>query len=277
MMITGDNYFMTEDGARIYFEDYGKGEAILIIPGFLCTTKFFRKNIEGLSKDHRLILVDVRGHGNSTKPLNNLTIPGLAQDIKGLVDYLGLENLNLFSWSLGSSISLSYYEQFGPHRLKRLGIIDSALYPFSTHPSNSHPLKGFDIDGMNSVIVKMQKDHEAYCRNFARILFRNTPPPEDEEWVAREAMKCPPYIAYAIYTDFLFRDYVRVLPSVNIPLFLGCANSPIVPQGVEMAKHYLEFIKTTCKFTIFENEGHVMFYENPEKFNSEILDFIQHY
>ena len=46
MKITENNFFTTSDGARIYFEDRGKGLPIVMVPGFLCTTKFFEKNVE---------------------------------------------------------------------------------------------------------------------------------------------------------------------------------------------------------------------------------------
>ena len=63
MIRSKDNFLQVSDGAWIYFEDYGKdkGEPIMILHGFLCSSKFFYKNIDALSADHRLVLIDWRG------------------------------------------------------------------------------------------------------------------------------------------------------------------------------------------------------------------------
>ena len=63
MIRSKDNFLQVSDGAWIYFEDYGKdkGEPIMILHGFLCSSKFFYKNIDALSADHRLVLIDVAG------------------------------------------------------------------------------------------------------------------------------------------------------------------------------------------------------------------------
>lgn len=269
-----ESFFMTSDGTHIYFEDYGKGKPILLVPGYLCTSRFFCGNIEGLSKNNRLILIDSRGHGMSSKTLEGLNIPRMALDIKELVDFLNLEDLSLLGWSMGSSIVLSYFEQFGDYRLSKIGVIDSALYPFSDDPSNSHSLRGYNMEGMTKVMNSAIKNYEGYCRSFARAIFKNVPFMDDEEWVSKEMMKTPPWIAFAIYSDFLHRDYIRVLPSLNIPLLLCCADSPAIPRSVEMAEYYKKFIEIKYDFHIFEDEGHVMFYENPEKFNNVVLKFV---
>ena len=54
---------------------------IVMVPGFLCTTKFFEKNAEVLSKEFRVITMDPRGQGNSSKTCQGNTIRRNAQDI----------------------------------------------------------------------------------------------------------------------------------------------------------------------------------------------------
>ena len=86
MIRSKDNFLQVSDGAWIYFEDYGKdkGEPIMILHGFLCSSKFFYKNIDALSADHRLVLIDWRGHGSSSKTLQNLTMDRCAKDVHEL-------------------------------------------------------------------------------------------------------------------------------------------------------------------------------------------------
>ena len=268
-----ENFFTTSDGAKIYFEDYGEGQPIVLVPGYLCTSRFFSRNIEGLSKNNRLILLDVRGHGSSSKPVHGLTIPHCAQDVKELLDFLGVEDAFLIGWSLGSSVVLSYWEQFGKHRIAALGIVDSALYPFSPEDWNSHSLKGYNLDGMNAAMNKSVTDHNGYCRAFASVIWKDVPTAEDVDWVTTEMTKTPPWIAFAIYSDFLHRDYVSVLPSVTVPLMVVGADSMAIPTGIKMAKSYMEHIKAPAELHLFEESGHMLFYTETEKFNELVKGF----
>ena len=279
MIKSKDNFLQVSDGAWIYFEDYGKDQKdpIVILHGYLCSSKFFYKNIEGLSRHHRLVLVDWRGHGSSSKSLQNLTMERCARDIHELIEHLGLEDVPLLGWSMGSSVVMEYYEQFGDEHLKKIGVIDSALYPFSPEPWNSHSLAGFNMDAMTATLENAFSHHDDYVRAFTRLCFHTPPCQEDEDWVSTEMKKLPVYIAFALYNDFLFKDYTVTLPKIDIPLLLCCADSPAIPRGIEMGRYYRDLVNGNCYFHEFLNLGHVMFLEDPEQFNETILDFVENY
>lgn len=277
MIKSKDNFYQVSDGAWIYYEDYGSGDPIVILHGYLCSSKFFSRNIAALSENHRLILVDWRGHGSSSKTLSNLTMDRCAKDIHELMDHLSLENATLLGWSMGSSVVMEYYEQFGSDHLKKIGVIDSALYPFSGESWNSHALAGFHMDGMNAALERAATDHDGYTRGFARICFKNPPSQEDEDWVTAEMKKLPVYIAFALYNDFLFKDYTSTLTKIDIPLMICCADSPAIPSGIAMGSYYRDLVKGNCFFHAFEGLGHVMFWEDPPAFHHTILSFVEEY
>ena len=145
MKITADNFFTTSDGIHIYFEDRGSGLPIVMVPGFLCTTKFFEKNAEVLSKEFRVITMDLRGQGNSSKTCQGNTIRRNAQDIKELIDHLGLEHVVLLGWSLASSIVVSYAAEFEQYKLNGLVTMDGSLYPFSDADWNHHRGRDYNL------------------------------------------------------------------------------------------------------------------------------------
>lgn len=269
------NYFRTSDGVNIYFEDYGTGEPMVLIPGFLCTARFFRKNVDTLSENHRLIIIECRGHGSSGKAFQGMNMPRLAEDVKELIEYLELEEVSLIGWSLGGNVVMEYYSRFRNYRLKRLGVIDSALFPFGSEEYNAHSLKGYNMDGCNRSIRNATRDHDSYCRGFCRNIFKNPPQDSDMEWVVEEISKCPVWLAFALYEDYAHRNYIPVLEQINIPAMICGANSPSMPAGIRMSEAYYEMIHSSKMFHKFENGGHVMFYECPDEFNSVIQDFMK--
>ena len=120
MKITVDNFFTASDGAHIYFEEQGQGAALIMVPGFLCTGRFFEKNAEALSKEFLVITMGPRGQGFSSKTTGGNTIRRHAQDVRELVDHLRLESVVLLGWSLAASIVAEYAVQFDQYRLAGL-------------------------------------------------------------------------------------------------------------------------------------------------------------
>src|SRR5208337_1031980 len=117
------------DGARIYYEDRGQGQPILLVHGWTCSSRFWQKNVAELAKEFRVITLDLRGHGNSSKILSGHTIAQYARDVREIIELLQLEDLTLAGWSLGGPVVLSYYDQYRDDSgLKALGLIDIAPY-----------------------------------------------------------------------------------------------------------------------------------------------------
>lgn len=162
MIYSKDNFFETSDGTILYYEDYGEGEPILLVHGFCCSSQVFKRNIEGLSKNHRLVLMDLRGHGASSKTLCGVTSRRMAEDIKDLIEYLHLSDVTLLGWSMGGQVALMYWRLFaGYGYVRRMGLLDATLYPFSEGEWNLHGNRNFNMDKANDRLLLMMSDHEA--------------------------------------------------------------------------------------------------------------------
>ncbi|WP_188599632.1 alpha/beta fold hydrolase, partial [Polaribacter pacificus] len=74
------------NGVEIYYEIYGKGDPLVLLHSFTSSHKLWEPFIERLSKNHKLIVPDLRGHGKSTNPENVFTHSTSAKDIYGLMD-----------------------------------------------------------------------------------------------------------------------------------------------------------------------------------------------
>ena len=136
-----------KDGARIYVEDKGCGKPIVLVHGWSCSAKFWKRNVPELAKAFRVITVDLRGHGHSSKILTGHTIRQYAQDIREVIEGLNLRDAALLGWSMGGPVVLSYYEQFRhDSRLEGFGLVDTAPHPFSPEPWNSHALHNHNIN-----------------------------------------------------------------------------------------------------------------------------------
>jgi len=92
------------NGVKIYYEKYGKGEPLLLLHGFTSSSKHWKPWIEELSKNHLLIIPDLRGHGNSSNPSNKFTHKLAAKDILGLLNHLKIEKIKAIGTSSGGMV-----------------------------------------------------------------------------------------------------------------------------------------------------------------------------
>lgn len=118
--------FITNDNVEIYYEVSGQGSPLFMLPGWTCTTGFWKHNVKELSKHFQVICMDMRGHGESEKVMHSHRISRYAMDVKNLLDHLDVKDVTVLGWSMGASILWSYIELFGNHRLAGLICVDQS-------------------------------------------------------------------------------------------------------------------------------------------------------
>src|SRR5438105_1958256 len=112
------------NGLSLYYEEAGAGPVILFVHGMWGTCRFFRKQMEALQSDYRVIALDLRGHGRSSMTLDDQAVPIYARDLRAFIEKLRLDNFVGVGWSMGAFVWWEYYLQFGIAGLKGLVVID---------------------------------------------------------------------------------------------------------------------------------------------------------
>jgi pimeloyl-ACP methyl ester carboxylesterase len=114
------------DGVKIHYEVYGSGTPLLLTHGYSSTSAMWQGQIAALSKNHKLVLWDMRGHGQSDYPddpkaySEALTVA----DMAALLDEVGAGSAIVGGLSLGGYMSLAFYRAH-PERVRALLIIDT--------------------------------------------------------------------------------------------------------------------------------------------------------
>src|SRR5687767_1257363 len=116
-------HFTTSDGARIAWEEAGRGRPLLLLHGLMANRSFFREQWP-LAADFRLIAIDLRGHGESRGGGDAPTIARLAGDVAELADHLDLEDAIGLGWSLGATIIWHLLTGPAAHRFAAAVVVD---------------------------------------------------------------------------------------------------------------------------------------------------------
>jgi pimeloyl-ACP methyl ester carboxylesterase len=103
----GQERYFDSAGVRIRYIDQGTGPAIMLVHGFTATieTSWIDTGVlPDLAHDHRVIALDLRGHGKSDKPRDPRAYDELGMDLVRLLDHLGIERAHVVGYSLGAII-----------------------------------------------------------------------------------------------------------------------------------------------------------------------------
>jgi len=111
-------------GHELSYVDSGSGPVLLFIHGILGSQRQWSRLVDKLDDDHRVLVPDLFGHGDSAKPLGDYSISAHAAALRDLLDHLGIDRVTLVGHSLGGGIAMQFYYLF-PDRVDRLVLVAS--------------------------------------------------------------------------------------------------------------------------------------------------------
>ena len=123
--------FFTEAGVRLRFRDLGRGEPVLLLHGYSGRLEDWAGVADSLARDHRVVILDQRGFGESSKFSEPARYgSAMADDVVRLLDALGIERAHLVGHSLGALVAANVAVRH-PGRVSTAALIAGAFYPDS--------------------------------------------------------------------------------------------------------------------------------------------------
>jgi pimeloyl-ACP methyl ester carboxylesterase len=253
------------NGITLTYTEYGdpRGHPTLFLHGFTDTAASWTPLVPHLAHRCRMILVDLRGHGGSSKPESGYTRRDLAMDLVLLLDALELARVDVIGHSLGSLVAQNLTEDW-PARIRRVVLISST----------ATPKPGRDEFDLASALVGLEDPIDPDSA-FLTEWFAN-PTPVDSEFLAaarREAAAMPARLWRRICSESLrLDDLTADLPRLLAPaLLIWGGLDPIFG-----ARHRVSLCQALPGATahIYPELGHNPFWEQPAAIAREIAEFL---
>jgi pimeloyl-ACP methyl ester carboxylesterase len=115
---------VTLHGLDLHYVDAGAGPPVVFIHGLLGSHRDWARLVEDMSAHHRVLALDLFGHGASAKPMGDYSLSAHAATVRDLLDHLGIKTVTLVGHSLGGGIALQFAYLF-PGRVNRLVLVSS--------------------------------------------------------------------------------------------------------------------------------------------------------
>ena len=247
------------DGVRLYYEDTGHGKAIVLIHGGGLSMGWWSKQIPVLSRRFRVIAADTRGNGRSDKTPWGHRTARYAMDVRQIIESLDLDDITLVGWSIGARTVLSYIELFRGSRLKGVVLVDevpSVEVHDPPEPETEAPPED-EVERRRWELRKMFVSLDVSDEDLDRLLA------ESKENIPAQGVTLGP--------DYRAQDWRPMLPSIHLPVLITTGGKSGALPG---CKHMFEHIPG-ARIEVFEHCGHVLFYEEPDRFNAVVTKFIE--
>src|SRR3954464_6074277 len=133
--------YVDVNGVHMYYETYGAGTPLVLLHGGMLSIRLnFAGLIPTLALKHRVIGVEMQGHGRTADTEREITPAALASDVVGLLDHLGIDRAHVLGHSMGGAVAMELAVSH-PDRVRSVVPISVSVRPDGMHEDMSDPSK----------------------------------------------------------------------------------------------------------------------------------------
>jgi len=258
-------YLELRDGVPLYYEDHGSGQTLVLVPGWTLTTRFWQRQIDDLSREYRVVTLDLRGAGNSGKTPEGHSLSGYADDLAELLAHLDITDAVVVGYAMGVSVAVHYLVAHGLQRAAGLVWVDHSPRFYLT-PEWPHALFGdLTPQQFDATIRGLWHDRPAGARELLEVMFQ-----APESWMYDEVMKTPTEVAVVMLGAVAATDLRPLLPALDLPTLLVNGRTSVVPY--EVGGWLAENLPQGSSVVL--EAGHGPFWDDATGFNEALRAFL---
>ena len=245
MPVAVETGYAPVNGIEMYYAIYGSGEPLILLHGGLGHSDVWGNQIPELAKTYKVIALDSRGHGRSSRNADPYSYALMAKDVVAAMDYLKIDKASILGWSDGGIIGLDIAIN-SPDRLNR-------LYAFGANTNVAGLKPNIDKNAtFNAYIERMAGD-------YARL---SKTPTEFEAFVTQIAQM------WATQPDYKPEQLAKITTPVAIS---DGEHDEAIRQ-----EHNVEMSKAIpgAELIILPGASHFAFWQKPNEFNAAVVEYL---
>ncbi|MEV4257714.1 alpha/beta fold hydrolase [Spirillospora sp. NPDC049652] len=240
------------NGLNMYYEERGTGSPLLLLHGGVMTVELsFAAMLPELAGRFRVIAPELQGHGHTADVDRPITMGGLAEDVRGLLDHLGIERAAVFGFSLGGLTALQIALAH-PERISALMVASTPFRPDGFHREITDPELWATSERMPSE-DDFRAMHEAYAKvapdpdHFEAFMAKATEAAHTFEGWPEERLRgiAAPTMIVVGDTDFVTLDHATemrdLIPGAQLAVLPGTKHQDVAtrPELLSMIDRFL--------------------------------------
>jgi microsomal epoxide hydrolase len=254
------DYFKTSDGVRLHVLESRatpaeSGPVLAFVPGWSMPASIWSAQMTALGSKYRTVALDPRGQGGSEIPADGYTVERRARDISEFLERY--PRVVLIGWSLGALEVLHYVHAHGDDKVTALVLVDSSVGELPRPP-----------DG--SFTEQLAQDRRKSLETFVHAIFRTRRPEAQYRDLLQGALRLPLQASIDLLSYPQPREHWRDIAwAFRKPLMYV-----VTPQFAAQAGN-LHRNRPCTRIEVFDQAGHALFADEPQRFNALIEDFVR--
>jgi len=242
------------DGVMIVYSACGAGEpALVFIHGGLADRSFWDAQLKAFGGNHRVIALDLPGHGESGANRTKWGLPEFGADVKAVADAEKLKKIIVFGNSLGGPVAIEAALRLPGRVLGVVGVDTFQSLDYKTTP-----------DEARARAEAFRKDYAGSVKTMTRALFHADADPAIVADAERRMAKTSPDAAHGIFLSLAGFDTAGSARKLTVPL--RAINGDLYPTDVPGVRK----IKPEFEAIIMKHMGHYPMLERPDEFNKHV-------
>ena len=249
------------DGIPISFESHGGGmPALVFVHGWSCDRTYWKRQLEHFSVASQVVAMDLGGHGESGVGRQEWTTTAFGEDVKAVVEKLGLKDTVLIGHSMGGDVIVEA-ARLMPDRVRGLVWVDTYRTLGKTQTDSE----------VEEILTPFRANFVKATQRFVRRMFIPSSDPSLVDRVAADMSAAPPEVA-------LKTMKAAIAFGNEIPARLRDLKAPVIainpdwkPTDIEVLRRY------GVNVVVMPGVGHFAMMEDPERFNSLLTNVIRQF
>jgi pimeloyl-ACP methyl ester carboxylesterase len=242
------------DGVTIVYSACGAGEpALLFIHGGLADRTFWDGELRAFGSRHRVVALDLAGHGESGANRTKWGMPEFGADVKAVADAEKLKKMILFGNSLGGPVAVEAALLMPGRVLGVVGVDTFQSLEYKMTP-----------EAARQRAEAFRADYAGSVRQMVKALFHPDADPAVVAEAERRMQKTPPAAAYAMFLSMADYDPAAAARRLTVPL--RAINGDLYPTDVAGVRK----VKADFEVIVMKHMGHYPMLERPDEFDTHV-------
>jgi pimeloyl-ACP methyl ester carboxylesterase len=252
----------SKDGTQISFEIHGEGAPTLVfVHGWSCDARYWRAQVPHFSKTHRVVALDLAGHGHSGTSREHYSMRSFGEDVEAVTKAIGSRRVILVGHSMGGSV-IAEAARLMPDRV--IGVIG-----IDTLENIEYPMTREEYKTMAAPLIA---DFPTGTRQFAGQMMAQDTAPRLREWMLADMSAAPPAIALSamnsLMSQYITGEIIKIFEELPIPVIT--VNGDLWPINHEGNRRHM----SSFDAIVLKGADHFLMLNRGEEFNRALMKAI---
>ncbi len=246
---------LSKDGTPISYDICGAGEpALVFVHGWSCDSRYWRAQVPVFSKKHRVVVLDLAGHGHSGMTRTKYGMNAFGEDVQAVVKEIGSRKVILIGHSMGGSVIAEAARLMSDSVIGLIGIdtLENIEYPMTP-------------EELKKMISPLEKDFRTGSRQFVGEMISPQTDPQLREWILSDMSAAPPIVALSamneMMTQYITGEAAKIFEKIRIPVVT--VNGDMWPVNYEANRRHM----FSYDAIVLKKADHFLMMNRAEEFN----------